>query len=279
MADLTDIRDGAAGWAPARLPPADRAAGSRPIVVEIFGPAAAGKTTLAHALHRALEAAGCRSELVASARPAERAGHDPGPEPAVRRALVGPLSRAAKIFSAVAELRSQDVLGAQLLALLPPRTPLWQLRNRRYLARLDRALVADRPLADVLILDQGYLSALCSLAALSGLAQAVDVDGILMRGLDLISLADLVVWVETPRAALEERLRDRLARQSPLERLFELDLPTTMEQARLAETVGCLLRTRKRLVLEVLGFGRAQLDDAVLRASKAVCALIAEHAV
>lgn len=278
MTGLIDIQDGPVGSAPLWHPPRNRSAGPRPLVVEIFGPAAAGKTTLAHALHRALEAAGCRSKLVASARPAERVGHGSGPEHAVRRTLIGPLSRAAKVFGAIAELRSQDVVGAQLLALLPPRTPLWRLRQRRYLARLDRALAADRSSAGVLILDQGYLSALCALAAMSGRAQAADTAGILVRGLDLMPAADLVVWVETPRAALEERLSDRLARQTPLERLFELDLPTTMEQARLADVVCGLLRARGCPVLQVSGRSQAQLDDAVLRASGAVCVLLAENA-
>lgn len=278
MTGLIDIRGGSAGSAPLRYPPMNRSADLRPVVVELFGPAASGKTTLAHALHLALEAAGCRSELVASARPAERAGNGSEPAHATRRRLTGPLSRAAKIFGAIAELGSQDAVGAQLLTLFPPRSPLSQLRHRRYLARLNRALAADRALAEILILDQGYLSALCSLAARSGLAQAADASSILTRALDLTPPADLVVWVETPRAALEERLGERLARQTPLERLFELDLSTTMEQARLADVVRGLLRARGRPVVQVLGLGPTQLDGAVRQALGAVGALLAEHA-
>ncbi|MGK7867600.1 hypothetical protein [Falsiroseomonas sp. E2-1-a20] len=244
----------------------DAAGRAGPVVVELFGPAAAGKTTFAQALRRALEATGHRAEVVSSARPAEHEASRPGS--ALERMVVAPLSRATKIFGAVGELRSGDPVGVGLLALFPPRAPIVHLRSRRYLSRLHRTLSAHRAPGSIVILDQGYLSATCSLAARSGRAGRAE-DG-LGAALDLVPPADLVVWVETPREIVQARLRERLARQSAAERLFELDLATLAEQARLTESLRRLMPRRGRAVLRVEGLPGPGRDQDVLRIAAAV---------
>jgi thymidylate kinase len=270
VAGLADIGDGRVASIPPRPPRQDSTAEARSLVVELFGPAGAGKTTFAHALHQALRAAGHRCEVVSSARPAERTGAPPA---SLRRLLVAPLSRASKVFGAVAELRSSDAAGERLLAQFPPRSPLSHLRSRRYLARLGQALSARRAPGTIVILDQGYLSALCSLAARSGLAAPGDADGRVAAALDLVPRADLVVWVETPGAVLRERLADRLARQAPAERLFEMDLATLAEQARLAEVLRRMMPMRGRAVLQVQGHVGAGPNQDATRIVQAVSAL------
>jgi RecA/RadA recombinase len=262
----------------ARRVGAQAGAGSRPFVVEVFGPAGAGKTTFAAALHRLLQSSGRPGEFVSSARPAERAAPANGCQRGMRDTLLAPLSRAAKAFGAVAALRTDDPVGAALLALFPPRGRISHLRHRRYLARLQRAWSAERPPGSVLVLDQGYLSALCSLAARRGLARAPGPAPLVARAIDLLPPPDLVVWMETPEAVVSERLARRLAGLPRAERLFELDLATLTDQARLARTVRQLLRDRACPMVEVRGCAPPGDETDVRAAADAVAALAVERA-
>jgi thymidylate kinase len=260
---LAEPRADRAGLAPRNT--VRRDAAPHALVVELFGPAAAGKTTFARALHDALREAGCHSELLSSARPAER----PGPAPRMR--LLAPLSRAAKLFRAVLEAGSTDPVGARLRACFPPASAVMRLRNRRYLLRLARALAAPRPPGSVLILDQGYLSALCSMAARSGAARRAEIEPVLAQALGLVPRADLVIWMETPAPLLQARLRERLARQPWAERVFEPDLAALAQQARLARALRGLLEARGGRLLEAQG--QAGRNDDIRRARDAVLAL------
>ncbi|MGG5817780.1 AAA family ATPase [Falsiroseomonas sp. HW251] len=246
----------------------------RPFVVEVFGPAGAGKTTFAQALQQALQAGTRCSKLITSARPAERAGAGPGLQTAIRRSLIAPLSRASKVFGAIVGLGADDPVGERLLALFPARSAASRLRHRRYLGRLARAVAPQRAAGEIVILDQGYLSAVCSMAARSGLARAADREAVLTRALDIVPAADLIVWVETPPDLVLERLRHRLARQTAAERQFEPDLPTILDQGHLAKAVRCLVQARGSDELQVCGLGEA---GDVARVAGAVGARLAER--
>ena len=253
------------------------AAASRAVIVEVFGPAGAGKTTFAAALHRALQSSGSRSEFFSSARPADPTAHRDGMERRMRHTVLAPLSRAAKVFGAVADLGAEDPVGTQLLALFPGRSRMSYLRHRRYLARLHRACSATHPPGTALILDQGYLSALCSLAARFGLAQAPAAMPLLARAVDLVPSPDLVVWVQTPGPVVRDRLERRLTAQSRVERLFELDMATLMDQACLAEAVCQLLRARACPIVQVRGLAPPGDEGDVRIAADALATLAAEY--
>ena len=92
------------------------------MIIELFGPPAVGKTTLAHALATELEKNGFDIQLIMSSRPAERGSIQIESTRALswwRTALAAPLSRTAKLVSAgpvlLAGARS-DELTASLMA-------------------------------------------------------------------------------------------------------------------------------------------------------------------
>ena len=144
------------------------------MIIELFGPPAAGKTTLARALATALGKDGFEVQLILSSRPAERGSIEVENARALslcRIALAAPLSRAAKLASAVPVLlaggRSNQLI-ASLMELLPPRTLLRSVRCRRFLSLLSRSWEMASTSNRIVIFDQGFLTALCSMALLAG---------------------------------------------------------------------------------------------------------------
>jgi thymidylate kinase len=236
------------------------------MIVELFGAPAAGKTTLANALTTALEKSGCNVGLVASSRPAERGPIQIESTGALSRygaALAAPLSRAAKLVSAVPVLlgaRSDDIT-ASLMDLLPPRTLFWSVRYRRYLSLLSRywrtANTSDR----IVIFDQGFLTALCSLVLLARPADRT----VIGRGLELIPRPHLLIRLDAPRETLEARLRDRLGRQGAVERLFEFDLDTNLQQIETTREVAHMLEEQGFRMMRVSCLDRRLLEEAVDR--------------
>jgi thymidylate kinase len=229
------------------------------MIVELFGPPAAGKTTLAHALATALEKNGCSVELIVSSRPAERDPIQVESAHALARsraALAAPLSRAAKLASAVSFFLSaqNDDITANLMDLLPPRRLFWSVRYRRYLSLL-LASTSDR----IVIFDQGFLTALCSLALLARSADRRMVE----RGLKLIPRPNLLIRLDAPRETLEARLRERLDRQGAVERLFEFDLQTNLEQIEMTTEVAHMLQEQGFGMMHASCLNRRLLEEAV----------------
>jgi thymidylate kinase len=237
------------------------------MIVELFGPPAAGKTTLAHALATALEQSGCDVELIASSRPAERGPIQVESTRAwswCRTALVAPLSRAAKLVSAVPALlpgARSDELTVSLMELLPPRTLLWSVRYRRYLSLLSSSWKMASTSDRIVIFDQGFLTALCSLVPL---ARSADRE-VIVRALELIPRADLLIRLDAPKETLEARLRRRLGRQGAVERLFEFDLETNLRQIETTSEVARMLQEQGGRMMHVSCLDRRLLEEAVDR--------------
>jgi hypothetical protein len=145
--------------------------------------------------------------------------------------------------------------------LLPPRTLLWSVRHRRLLSLLSRSWNVASASDRIVIFDQGFLTALCSMALL---ARSVDRSAIL-RGLALIPRPNLLVRLAAPRETLEARLRARLGRQGALERLFEFDLQTNLRQIEMTGEVAHMLQEQGSRVMHVTSLDRHQLEKAVDR--------------
>src|SRR5947207_11739701 len=114
------------------------------------------------------------------------------------------------------------------------------------------ARAADR----VVIFDQGFLTALCSMALL---ARSID-RSVIARGLALIPRPNLLIRLDAPRETLEARLRARLGRQGAVERLFEFDLQTSRQQIETTSEVADMLQEQGGRMMHVSCLDRRLLE-------------------
>ncbi len=243
---------GAAGAARFRSAESDRSC----LTVEFFGPAGAGKTTVATALWAALRARGTPAQLVLDGHVVAASAHR-------RQRGALPLSaQLAKFAGGVRALfpdERVDPFVGQLLAILPPGDRIREMRIRRYAADLCQTWRENRRPGEVLILDQGFVTLLCSLALL---AEPVDRSA-LSRGLAMVPPSDLLIHVEAARPTIEDRLQERVQRRRGFERLLGNKVSRWLRQAELASTLDGLIAERDGAVLRVRSENRADVDAAV----------------
>jgi hypothetical protein len=113
----------------------------------------------------------------------------------------------------------------------------------------------------IVIFDQGFLTALCSMALV---ARSVD-RSVMVRGLALIPRPNLLVRLDAPRETLEARLRARLGRQGALERLFEFDLQTNLRQIETTSDVADMLQEQGGRMMHVSSLDHRLLEKAIDR--------------
>jgi hypothetical protein len=113
----------------------------------------------------------------------------------------------------------------------------------------------------IVIFDQGFLTALCSLVLLARSADR----GVIERGLGLIPRPNLLICLDAPSETLEARIHERLRRQGALERLFEFDLQTNFEQTETTKEVAQMLQEQGFHMMHVSCLDRGLLEEAVDR--------------
>lgn len=187
------------------------------IIVELFGPSGAGKTTIADALAFRLRQEGYAVRAVIGRR---------------THLFSRSLTRSFEVIQSWSRGARQTHLVAAVMKLLPPHSLLWSMRLRGYLSHLcDEMSLGSNEDVDITLLDQGFVQAICSLVQLSGI---VDRRRITVA-LACVPKPDLVIRVDAPLKILEARLVDRRQRLGPIQRGLELDLQKSLDQVKLVE--------------------------------------------
>jgi hypothetical protein len=263
-AALTGSRPGESGNATARSA-ADRAR----LSVEFFGAAGAGKTTIAMALAANLRMQGLPVRLVQFGRASTRGVPLP---PRGGLPVSAEWAKLAGGLRALVQGGRHDPTLRKLLALLPPGDRIREIRIRRYAADLGRAWRENQRTGEVLILDQGFSTLLCSMALLS---DPIDRSA-LARGLALVPRADLLIHVDAPRAALEGRLQERVRRRRGFERLFGNEVGLWLRQLEVASVLAEVIAESGRAPVRVQSRDRADLDAAVQLIAREITALVGD---
>ncbi|MDX8523686.1 AAA family ATPase [Mesorhizobium sp. MSK_1335] len=215
------------------------------MIVELFGPPGSGKTTFAHALASRLREDGYRAEVVRSYRPTTKSGTlDLGVFLFVARIVSATVSTAKIIFF---PRNGGSNLSKSLLMLraIPPKKPIWRARIWQHILKLSHAWDRAKLAQDILIFDEGYVQAIGSLALLNGNADKA----ILETMLSNVPVADFTIRVVVPRAMVAARLRRRMEREPPAERLFEADFEVNMRSLSVFKTISDILAVSGRDVI------------------------------
>jgi thymidylate kinase len=223
------------------------------MIIELFGPAGSGKTTLVNALADLLQNGDSIVERVMSARPGEVFESENVPP------LLGSLARMKKIAGALDSQGANDAIGDLLLKLLPPTGFLRTVRLQRYLSILARSWERAREASHVTVFDQGYLSALSSLALYSRFADSER----LASCLAVLPKPDLIVIVSAPQSIIDARLRLRMSRLGVVQRLFELDAGESDREVSFQREILRLLPRFNWRTLEVKSLDAESLSSAV----------------
>jgi len=216
------------------------------MIVELFGPPAAGKTTLAHALAGRLQEQGHAVELILSYRPTESSvvcGTATGIHDAtlVLRRLTRPVAEMLTTLGHPVSQSRAIRLAANLMCLLPPKNLMWFIRLSQYILRLSHSWQRASQASHIVLLDQAFVQVVCSLVLLGRKSD----ESLIIRALDCTPRSDVLIRIDAPYPTLEHRLHDRMHLQSRIERLFELDLKTNLESVHVVDRIDGLLRQRQ----------------------------------
>ncbi|MGO4678049.1 hypothetical protein AB4Z40_34850 [Bosea sp. 2YAB26] len=194
------------------------------MILEMFGPSAAGKTTMVSALTAHLRGLG----YVVNPRIGVRA-HP------LRRGILKGLASARLLRSA-----GSAAGVAELFRILPPKELLWFVRLYWHLALLHHDWTAAQASDAITIFDQGMVQAVASLILLSGITDRDPV----ARALDIVPKPDLLIRFEAPRPLLEARLRDRRQKIGPLQRYLEIDLQGSLDHVDHVDLISDMVSAR-----------------------------------
>jgi len=245
------------------------------VIIELFGPAGSGKTTFAHALAHHLQARGYAAKVVLSYRP----GVDPSPlDPGGFWYAFQRIGRATIRTAAFANRPMNNANGfrltARLIRILTPRNPIWLMRFSQYILHLSVAWRRSHGTGQIVIFDQGFIQAVCSLGLFCRTANRSSLEA----ALALIPRSDIAINVDAAEPLLSERLRDRLSRQRYMERMFEADSNTNLQSTPIINLVKSLLLSKGRSVVTVETSDEPSLQESLFRVETEICEMCSRMA-
>lgn len=241
------------------------------MIVELFGPPGAGKTTFALALSQRLRSDGYDVRVRLSVRPGEEAapGHRCVTGPTGRwfdpaRRLARPIREMIAALSGPAEdVRCWERIDA-LVSMVPPIGLIRSLRERQYLIRLSAAWGSAQSAGSVTIFDQGFVQ---WIALILLFLPEMTKDG-LAAALEAAPTSDLAIGVDAPIAEIERRLLQRSRAIGKIGGLFESNLGGSLDQTRAAQRLfeGLAWSGRKGLAVQSMDQGTLQAGVELARA-------------
>lgn len=246
------------------------------MIVELFGPPGVGKTTFASSLAAFLCERGHIVDPVMSYRPAERALMSTSPvqkswNPAASaRRLARPTAEMVAALRRLSSHSNEVATTSELMRLLPPSSIMWSIRLRQYLLRLFQSWNIAAASPHVVLFDQAFIQAVCSLALLARVPWGTRID----HALDAIPKADLLIQLDAPQGLLATRLGERRQHQGRIERLLELDLQTNLASIEIIEHLHASLLARGRPITWLRSADRPALHAGVARAGADIVAAL-----
>lgn len=235
------------------------------MIVELFGPPGAGKTTFACALVAHLRAKDQAARLWLSHRPAEK-----------RRLLDEDKRRISDVSSFLERMlrptgevivaTSHSIANAgnvrlapTLLKSFPVEGAFQKAKRWQYIVRLCHSWQAAQRGEAITVFDQGFVQLICSLALATGQFD----DLMLTRALAVVPQSDLAIGLEAPSELLNLRLEDRARTQGPLERKLESRSSAVVGSVELIQHLRELLRQSGRRVVTASSLDASSLQESV----------------
>jgi O-antigen/teichoic acid export membrane protein len=150
---------------------------------------------------------------------------------------------------------------------------MWRARIWQYVLQLSRywGEVAESP--DIIIFDQGYVQSIGSLATFNG---SMDKAAI-AKALSLAPKADLTIRIALPYGIVETRLRQRMEREPPGERIFEADLETNMRSFGVFRVMDDVLMESGRRVVSIDVPDARATSEGIRQVEQIIAALLPEN--
>jgi thymidylate kinase len=251
------------------------------MIIEFFGPPGAGKTTLARTLAARLRERNYTVDLVLSHRPAERSPSE-NVKPSTSalrkmsfaaRRLTRPLAELASMILRPRGISRDLGTALSLIKILPPSNALSSLRLLQYMSRLSHAWFRRSAIAHIVLFDQAFVQAICSLTLLCRIAD----EALISYALDIVPEPDLLIRLDAPTKLLEERLRDRHHLGGKIERLLELDVETSLNSRKVVDLLHELLCRKGRNVVSISSLNQVSLAAAVEQMERQIVSIVEQH--